>query len=551
MKIIIEEGHCQVYYPIKNVQILLVIIIIIIIIIIMNRNELHLSDDDTPMIHHDTHTHTQRKRLHELRRKLEERKQRKNNKLFLENKNNDSNNWDDDIELPPVPEIEEKEEKMPLNYRDRSRMIHRSRSYTANVHNHNINIRNIGRDIHRPRHRRSNAISNDITVGIMPYITTSDNDDNDIHDEEEKSIQPINNHINNNINNINNNDLDILALRRKVRDRKLRRNHGSFHPIQPTHYRANSNGNPFRHGRITNNPHNHRSHSHRRTRQDITATSTSNSNRRPGNFTYRSTVMSAATSDRHNGNNVSVNRPRLRQPFLVNDTDSLDIIHRRRRNVLINNNERRRRRRNTLNILTVDSTEDAASTSSSLQVNINTNRDEEIARLWQERDSLLQHFHDTIRNTHIHNNNNNNNNKNVLYKDNNISLPPHIALPEKNKSKILAQHQSNVAKFRILNSDINTHHNTATQIIKDTQIQLQPQLQPQPPILVQPPKPQIIRLQAPKLNPLRCTVPTIPAHLRQQQYMKPTMIHQSNDNNYIPVSMQLPPPPNAHIQPPH
>merc|ERR1712217_248575 len=39
---------------------------------------------------------------------------------------------------------------------------------------------------------------------------------------------------------------------------------------------------------------------------------------------------------------------------------------------------------------------ETASTSTSLQVNVNVNRDEDIARLLAQRDSLLQHFHDTI-----------------------------------------------------------------------------------------------------------------------------------------------------------
>ncbi len=46
-------------------------------------------EGDTPIILHDTHTHTQTKRLHELRRTLE---QRNNDKLLLESKNNNTEN---------------------------------------------------------------------------------------------------------------------------------------------------------------------------------------------------------------------------------------------------------------------------------------------------------------------------------------------------------------------------------------------------------------------------------------------------------------------------
>ncbi len=97
----------------------------------------------------------------------------------------------------------------------------------------------------------------------MSFIATSDVDENDIIEEEEKSIRPIE----------NSNELDISALRRNS-DRKLRLNHGSFNPLQstPNHSHSHShknNENPFRHSHTHHRSHsNHRhsrtrSHSHR------------------------------------------------------------------------------------------------------------------------------------------------------------------------------------------------------------------------------------------------------------------------------------------------
>jgi len=44
-----------------------------------------------------------------------------------------------------------------------------------------------------------------------------------------------------------------------------------------------------------------------------------------------------------------------------------------------------------------DTVSEAPSTANSMEVNVAQTRDEDIARLLQQRDSLLQHFHDTIR----------------------------------------------------------------------------------------------------------------------------------------------------------
>jgi len=57
----------------------------------------------------------------------------------------------------------------------------------------------------------------------------------------------------------------------------------------------------------------------------------------------------------------------------------------------------RRRRRSVLVVDREDAESTAASVASSMAVHHNVSRDEEIARLLQQRDSLLQHFHDTMR----------------------------------------------------------------------------------------------------------------------------------------------------------
>ena len=73
---------------------------------------------------------------------------------------------------------------------------------------------------------------------------------------------------------------------------------------------------------------------------------------------------------------------------------------------------------------------------------------------------------------------------------NNISktaLPPHIALPEKNPQKILAQHQTNVAKSRLLRGDIHLHHSSKGL----------PSQNPATTLSISR-KPQIIQIQAPR-----------------------------------------------------
>eukprot|EP01084_Bolivina_argentea_P171513 297138_1 len=100
-------------------------------------------------------------------------------------------------------------------------------------------------------------------------------------------------------------------------------------------------------------------------------------------------------------------------------------------------------------------------------------------------------------------------------------LPAHIALPETNKAKILAPVQHNTQAHR---------------------------------------KPQIIQITAPKLSPLRYSVPAIPSHLRQPQAVpvKPALpepmrgLPINTNNSYIPPSilqhiLPPPPPPPPHV----
>eukprot|EP01084_Bolivina_argentea_P257334 433536_1 len=250
---------------------------------------------------------------------------------------------------------------------------------------HNDNIERVQRSksySHRPRHRRSNAISST----ILPFITSSDNE-HDEHDEEEKSMQPI---ARRTPNTAPYTESDIVALRRKARERKLRRTHAMFQ-VQPQHHHSN-NHNPFRQHRSFRTSSLNASnmaclhHSHRRaSTNSISPHHRYKRGSTSGMHTYRNQVRTHRTHHgHHNNNNTHSHRPRLRQPFIPTVDSTTE-----RRNRAPGSAPRNRppRRRGAFLPHRASHHEDNASTNQ---------RSEEIARLLQQRDSLLQHFNDTI-----------------------------------------------------------------------------------------------------------------------------------------------------------
>lgn len=322
---------------------------------------------------------------------------------------------------------------------------------------------------HRPHHRRSNAI-------ILPFIT---NEGTDEHEEEEKSIQPIPRTEHDVdpyfISNEEDDAVDLDTLRRRARDRKLRRS-TSFRLRRPTH-RTNdghtTDRNPFDTNRMDRRSslsalhisdlHGRRPEAPRRRRHSSTTTVYVNSNgSRRHSVSFRSvdpssfsaSSPSARRSHRrhrsadfsggpHSGDNLlsppssiwgrgaapaqmpppftrgpsrpstgSRTRTRLRQSFMSSNgggaqrplPDRPQEMRRRSGGGRMRLGAGGRRRpRSAMEVEHSETASNAPSTATSMQVNVNNvSRDEDIARLLQRRDSLLQHFHDTIHSSNSH-----------------------------------------------------------------------------------------------------------------------------------------------------
>eukprot|EP01083_Nonionella_stella_P059983 156886_1 len=337
------------------------------------NNHNHNASIASPELHtlSDEDIEAERVKIKALRRKLELRKQALRQQAHASDEHED--------EEPSLPNPENKEEEKMSTPSNVSTLWDELAAINPDIVSCTDYIHNNDNDSdHRPRHRRCNAMN------IMPFITNSDNDE---HDEEEKSMQPI---ARRTPNTAPYTESDIVALRRKARERKLRRTHAMFQ-VQPQHHHSN-NHNPFRQHRSFRTSSLNASnmaclhHSHRRaSTNSISPHHRYKRGSTSGMHTYRNQVRTHRTHHgHHNNNNTHSHRPRLRQPFIPTVDSTTE-----RRNRAPGSAPRNRppRRRGAFLPHRASHHEDNASTNQ---------RSEEIARLLQQRDSLLQHFNDTI-----------------------------------------------------------------------------------------------------------------------------------------------------------